>query len=410
MRTTGAHIFLAALLLAAQACGGSVFSAQSADSTAPGMAPTERTAPSEPSPEASGMMVAQAATADAPPPPSAEAGSPPPQAPPAGPASDDGKVLAEARKMVDIEARLSIEVAEVQQAARDVRKMVAASGGQIVSETITGNEGGSRAEIALRIPADASNDFFAALERVGVVHNRQVTAKDIGKEFYDATIRLANLEVVRKRYEEILTQAKTIEEILRIEGELSRVRQQIEQLKGEIRWMRDRAARATVYVSLYTETEAPPQVILDPEAKLYPGVRGSYLHDFRGEAGDQGYVGLGLVLGATPEVALELQGFRALGSDTAGLDGFFVTINGRLYSEFLGDGERSFLNPYVGLRGGYARFESKHEVLLGGMLGLELLKGEWYVLDADLRASALFGSDAGGHLGLEPSLGASIAF
>jgi hypothetical protein len=215
---------------------------------------------------------------------------------------------------------------------------------------------------------------------------------------------------VRKRYEEILTQAKTIEEILRLEGELGRIRQQIEQLKGEIRWMRDRAARATIYVSLYTESAAPPEVILKPEAKLYPGIRASYLHDFRGEDGDEGYLGGGITLGATPQVSLELQGFREVGSGTAGLDGFFVTLNGRLYSEFLGDGQRKFLNPYVGLRGGYARFLSNDEVLLGGLLGLEILKGEWYIIDAEVRTSALFGSDAGGHVGVEPSLGASIAF
>ena len=286
----------------------------------------------------------------------------------------------------------------MQQAAAELRGLVQKSGGQLISETVTANEGSSRADLALRVPAEGANDFFAAVERIGIVRNRQVTAKDIGKEFYDATIRLANLEVVRKRYEEILTQAKTIEEILRIENELARTRQQIEQLKGEIRWMRDRAARATIYVSLYTETTAPPQVILKPEAKLYPGARFSYLHDFRGEDGDEGYLGAGISLGATPQVSLELQGFREAGSDTAGLDGFFVTLNGRLYSEFLGDGHRGFLNPYVGLRGGYARFLGKDEALLGGLLGLELLKGEWYVIDAEVAT------------GVEPSLGASIAF
>ncbi|HVJ15165.1 MAG TPA: DUF4349 domain-containing protein [Polyangiaceae bacterium] len=401
--------------MAAQACGGAA-AMKSAD-TAPGAPMTSPAVAAEAAPpadvQASGMAVAaQDAPAPAPPPPAqGQPGSAPGPTAPAEPATaDDRKVLAEARKMVDIEARLSIEVKEVQRAAGELRALVAKSGGQMISDTVTANEGSARADLALRVPAEGANDFFAAVERIGIVRNRQVTTKDIGKEFYDATIRLANLEVVRKRYEEILTQAKTIEEILRLEGELSRIRQQIEQLKGEIRWMRDRAARATIYVSLYTESTAPPQVILEPEAKLYPGVRFSYLHDFRGDDGDEGYLGAGISLGATPQVSLELQGFREVGSDTAGLDGFFVTLNGRIYSEFLGDGHREFLNPYIGLRGGYARFLGKNEALLGGLLGLELVKGEWYIIDAEVRASALFGSDAGGHVGVEPSLGASIAF
>ncbi len=312
--------------------------------------------------------------------------------------------------MVDIEARLSIEVEDVRRAAAALRKLAERSGAQISSEDVSSEEGTSRAEITLRVPAEAARDVLTNIEALGVARSRHVNAKDIGKEFYDATIRLQNLEAVRKRYEEILAQAATIEEILRIEDELSRVRREIEQLKGVIRWMGDRAARATVYVSLFTEGTAPAP-ILKPQAKLYPGLRGSYLHDFRGERGNQGYLGAGLVIGAVPTIAFELQAFRAIGSDDGGVDGLFASIGSRFYSEFLGDGNRHYLNPYLGVRGGYARLLGQDEILLGGQLGLELLKREWYVLDVELRSYVLFGSEAaGGHLGMEPTLGASVAF
>ncbi len=421
-------VLLAALYL--QACGGAAFS-KSAD-VAPSAPMTEAapqpTGGSAAAPAAgmggeampSGVPMAAAApemlaaaptptqtTAQAP----TQPNTPAPARTPTTTATDnDAAVIAQARKMVDIEARLSVEVADVQKAAESVRKLANKSGAQIINENLNVNAGNATAEIALRVPAEAAGDFLSAIEGVGAIRSRNVTAKDIGKEYYDATIRLANLEVVRKRYEDILQQAKTIDEILRLEGELSRIRQQIEQLKGEIRWMRDRAARATVYISLFTHAEAPPEPILAPEAKLYPGVHASYLRDFRGDAGSQGYLGAGLSLGVTPQANLELQGFREVGSSSAGLDGLFVTINGRFYSEFLGDGEREFLNPYLGLRGGYARFLSNNEILLGGTLGVEIFKGKWFVLEADVRSYALFASDAGGHLGVEPSIGGTIAF
>ncbi len=430
MATVGPRSLVWALIAACflQACGGAA-SMEAKSAVAPG-APQEPGMPpsAAAAPQAAGMggealpvgaeltKVADAApsTGPAPAPPTTTPTTTTPTTPARTPtntqADPDAALIAQARKMVDIEARLSVEVADVQQAATSVRKLAEKSGAQIINESVNVNAGSARAELALRVPAEAAGDFLTALESVGVIRSRQITAKDIGKEYYDATIRLGNLEVVRKRYEEILAQAKTIDEILRLEGELSRIRQQIEQLKGEIRWMRDRAARATVFISLYTESEAPPEPILAPEAKFFPGIRGSYLHDFRGDNGDQGYFGAGLSLGVTPEANVEIQGFREVGSGSAGLDGFFVTINGRFYSEFLGDGEREFLNPYLGLRGGYARFLGNNEVLLGGTLGLEIVKGKWFVIDADVRSYALFASDAGGHLGLEPTLGASIAF
>jgi len=347
--------------------------------------------------------------------------TPPPRAPaptelatpnpaPAKPQDADQALLAEARKMVDIEARLTMEVESVARASEQARALVSKSGGQIVDENVSQQGGVARAELTLRVPSNAADDFLAALAGIGVVRARQVTAKDIGKEFYDANLRLANLEVALKRYEEILARASAIDEILRIETELTRLRGEIESIKGQLRWMRDRAARATVHLSLYTPGDAPPLAIVKPSAKLHPGVRLSYLGDLRGDDGHQGYFGAGLSLGALPSATLELQGFRKTGSDSAGLDGLFVTVNGRFYSEYLGNGDREFLNPYLGLRGGYARFLGKNELIAGGALGVEIFKREWFLLELDLRSYALFASSAGGHLGFEPSLGMSVAF
>jgi HAMP domain-containing protein len=248
----GLRVPTTAVLLLAQACGASAAVEAKSGGAPPGMpasegGPTAAGDMDEASAAPAGMRLARAEAglepAPSAPPPGDQAAQPaaPAQHAAAGAPADDGKVLAEARKMVDIEARLSIEVKEVQQAARELKTLVNKSGGQLINESLTTNDGGSRAELSLRVPAQAASDFFAAVERIGAVRNRQVTAKDIGKQYYDATIRLQNLEVVRKRYEEILNQAKNLEEILRIEAELSRMRQQIEQLKGELRWMRDRA-------------------------------------------------------------------------------------------------------------------------------------------------------------------------
>jgi hypothetical protein len=337
----------------------------------------------------------------------------PPAAPLAAtarPADSDQALLVEAHKMVDIEARLTVEVEDVASATARARELVGKSGGQVVDESIVQQGGVSRAELTLRVPASGASDFLEALAGIGAVRTRQVSAKDIGKEFYDANLRLANLEVARKRYEEILTRASAVDEILRLEAELTRLREAIEAIKGQLRWLRDRSARATVHLSLFTPGDAPALAIVKPKAKLHPGVRASYLSDLRGDDGHQGYFGAGLSLGALRSATLELQGFRKAGSGSAGLDGLFVTMNGRFYSEYLGNGDREFLNPYLGLRAGYARFLSKNEIIAGGALGVELLKRDWLILDLDLRSYALFASSAGGHLGLEPSLGLSVAF
>jgi hypothetical protein len=341
-----------------------------------------------------------------------DTGAPPAEsvtAPAPAPPPSDRQVIEQVKKMVDIEARLSIDVEDVRRAAGEVRSLARKNAAVVTRDVLSLSGDVARAELVLRVPATGAKAFLSALEQVGWVRSRQVTEKDIGKQFYDATIRLSNLEAARRRYEEILAQAKNVDEVLRVERELERVRGQIEQIKGELRFLSDRAARATVFITLESAEKAP-EVVVRPSAKFYPGVRASYLYDYRGDDGGDGFFGAGLSAGLGPQVALEVLGFRALDSNTSGLDGLFVALSGRIYSEYLGNGTREIVNPYFGLRGGYARFVGKDEILLGGGLGLEIVKTETFLLDSELRASALFGSDRGGHLGLEPTIGVNFAF
>jgi hypothetical protein len=376
----------------------SMDSAPSADASVAVAGPSEESGPG--------------ATAPAPSPatPSGDARGAPEAGPAGATARRDALSMAQMKKMVDIEARLSVEVEDIAMSAARVRKLALELGGQLVSENVSGGRGPARAELALRIPVGKADGFFASIEALGVVQSRQVTAKDIGKQYYDATLRLSNLEVTLARYEAILAQAKSVEEMLRLEGELGRLRGMIEQVKGELRWMGDRAARATIFVSLVTKADAPVEVILRPEARIFPGLRFGYLRDLRGDAGSQGFLGAALAVGLTQAFSLEIGGYRSTAFDTSGVDAVLLTLGGRFYSEFLGNGEKPFLNPYQHGRAGYARFLSRNEAIVGAGLGLEIIKREWLTIDLEGRGSVLFGSKAGGHVALEPSLGVSVAF
>ena len=68
------------------------------------------------------------------------------------------------------------------------------------------------------------------------------------------------------------------------------------------------------------------------------------------------------------------------------------------------------LDPYLGIRGGYARFETRNELAAGVTLGLELWKTETVRLDLGADALVLFGTHAGAHATLAPALGLDVAF
>jgi len=316
--------------------------------------------------------------------------------------------------MLDIEANLTIEVEAVAAAAARLRAAAKSFEGVVVEDTLSEQSAGATARLTIRIPSERAERFLDSLDGVGRVRSRQVSARDIGKEYFDAELRLANLQLTMRRYEELLKLAKDLNEVLRVENELSRLRAEIEQTKGNLRFLGDRAARATIHVNLSMPPREVAAVIAaerQPEAKLYPGVRFTELTAFRGENGNTSYVGAGLSAMFSQHFTVSIDGLRetGTGSFTQGLDVVLLSIGGEMYSEFLGAGKRKFLNPHLGYALGYARFTGSNQALLGISAGVELWKSKTFVLDAQVRGMGLiFSGDT--HVAVQPVLRANVAF
>lgn len=346
------------------------------------------------------------------PPPVAAGGSP--RAPSPSPGSSPVSARPARTEMLDIEANLNIEVEAVADAAARLRAVAKTFDGLVVEDTLKEQPSGSTARITIRVPSQRAESFLDSLAGVGRVRSREVSARDIGKEYFDAELRLENLVATMKRYEEILKQAKDVNEILRVEGELSRLRAEIEQTKGNLRWLGDRAARATVHVNLsairHEIAVTPPA--REPEAKLYPGVRLTELTAFGGARGTTSYLGAGLSATFSRHFAVHLDGLRETGSGSTscGLDVVLLSMGGEMFSDFLGGGKRKFVNPYLGYNVGYARFTGQNQGSAGITAGVELWKTKNIVIDAEARAFVLVFGSEGPRGAIQPVLRASIAF
>src|SRR6187551_690648 len=202
-------------------------------------APSPPVATKTPAGEAAGVK--EAAAAPAPWAPASERSAPRDGGPAAQQAAaPNGSALAPSREMLDIEARVTLQVPKVKRALKAMHELAARLGAVITEERVdTASESGA-AQLTLRIPSGATQSVFDQLEQLGNVLDQNVSARDVGKEYFDANLRLSSLEATLHRYEEILTHAKTVEEILRIEQELARIRGEIEQVKGNLRWLSDR--------------------------------------------------------------------------------------------------------------------------------------------------------------------------
>jgi len=312
--------------------------------------------------------------------------------------------------MRDIEANFVVEVEDVSVAISRLHQLTTQAGGEVINERLA-DERGTRPEanLTLRVPSAGADGYFEELSTLGAVRSRDINARDVGKEYYDASLRLRSLRAVYARYEQILAQSRTVEETLRVEEELSRIRGEIEAIEGQLRWLADRSGRATVNVRLYAHRDWVDPVVT-PEAKFYPGLRIVGIRDLRGAQGAESFGGLGFGLRFSRHFSIDLDGLQQAGHSGGDLELFMVTLGGESYSDFLGGGQRRWLNPYLGFRGGYARDRGTDEILLGGTLGLEVYKSDFFKLDLETRAFGGFFGELGSHVLLEPGLAAHIAF
>jgi len=312
------------------------------------------------------------------------------------------------REMIDVEATLNIVVENVVPAAASVRALARAAGAMITEDAVE-EAGVATARFTIRVDAGRTEELLVACERLGQVRSRLINARDIGKEFHDTQLLLDNLEAAMMRYEEILAGATQVSDVLAIEKELGRLRAQIDKVKGTLLWMQDRVARSTLHVYLAAPRADEPDAVVIGHAKIYPGVRAAYLEDFR-SGSNHGYWGGGLSLRFSREFGLDLDGLRRQGSASSshGLDVFIATLGGEVFSEFLGNGRRRFLNPYLGWRLGYDRFEGHNEFAFAGSAGVEILKTRPLSIDLAARLFGFLGRNA--HAAAEPALSVNVAF
>ncbi len=312
--------------------------------------------------------------------------------------------------MMDIEAKLAIEVKDVASSLGELRALVATTGGQILEESLEDSKHERpSARMTARVPSAGAFDFLARLEGTGVVRSRQVNSRDVGKEYFDATLRVRSLEQVLTRYYDLLTKATSIEETMRVEEHIARVSGELESIKGELRWLKDRVARATIRLELYAKGGWIEPVVT-PEPKFYPGLRAVSVWDWRGDVGNRYGLGAGISLRLNRHFSIDFDGLQSTKAPGGGFETSLLTLGGEFYSDYLGAGRRRWLNPYLGARAGYGRIDGNNQVLVGGALGLELFKCDFAVLSLDLRLLGAFGDELGSHVLVQPALGVHFAF
>jgi hypothetical protein len=149
---------------------------------------------------------------------------------------------------------------------QSVRTLVESEGGYIAGTDAQASPDSQNASdgqirtgvVSFMVPAAHFDDTIDQLSHVGKVQNVHITGNDVSAQYVDLNARLANAEAQLDAMRALLARAQNINDIIAIQNQIGQITAQIEQLKGQIKYLDDNTSYSTVTVTL-TEAGAPPQ-------------------------------------------------------------------------------------------------------------------------------------------------------
>ena len=148
--------------------------------------------------------------------------------------------------------RLRFETDDLSKTKIFIQDLVKASDGYISSDNSSQSGNRNYNYLMVRIPENQFDVFMNKLSgKVDKFETKEITIDDVTERFYDLQIRLKTKKELEKKYLDILQKAKTVKEILEVEREINKLREEIESTEGKFKYLSNQVSYATLNIQFY---------------------------------------------------------------------------------------------------------------------------------------------------------------
>jgi len=162
-------------------------------------------------------------------------------------------------------ASLSISVSDPSKSMVTISKMAEDMGGFVVSanvykETLSSGAEVPRASITVRVPAEKLNAALDLIrsESKQTPISETMNSQDVTNEYIDLQSRQKNLEAAEADLTKIMDQAYKTEDVLSVYNQLVSIREQIEVIKGQIKYYSESAHFSAISIELVADAAVQP--------------------------------------------------------------------------------------------------------------------------------------------------------
>jgi len=158
--------------------------------------------------------------------------------------------LTEDRKIVKT-GSMTLEVEDIAETMDEVAEMADELNGYVVSSYKYEYEWRVLGRITIRVPFEKFEEAFERLRQLAIaVPDETTKATDVTEEYVDLEARLSNLLATEAQYLALMEEAENVEEMLMVQKELSKVRGEIEQIEGRMKYLEQTSETSLIEVDL----------------------------------------------------------------------------------------------------------------------------------------------------------------
>jgi anti-sigma factor RsiW len=168
-------------------------------------------------------------------------------------------------------ATVELEIASFDDAVQKITAFANEERGYVATTNSEKQENGKlRGEVIVKVLPENLDRFLQEIRGLGELKNQTLGTEDVTKAYFDTDARLKNARVMEQRLIDMLkTKTGKVSDLLQVEKELGRVREEIEKMQGELKYWDSEVQFATVTISLAEkEMEEPAAFLIKERAQL----------------------------------------------------------------------------------------------------------------------------------------------
>jgi len=171
-------------------------------------------------------------------------------------------------RLVIKNATLSIAVNDPLKSMDTISHMAEAMGGFVVTADMYQQSLGNGTQVpqvsmSIRVPVDRLDEALTTIKKETdqPIISENESSQDVTAEYTDLNSRLTNLQAAEKQLQEIMASATKTEDVLSVYSQLVSVREQIELIKGQMKYYEQSAALSSISIQLIPNAAMQPITI-----------------------------------------------------------------------------------------------------------------------------------------------------